>query len=80
MDPLLQPLQIKQLVLRNRITSTSHVSAPDVGGMPVERYHEEKAKSGTALAMFEPQRIGDAVTSSSVHAAIYDAARLCMAL
>ncbi len=29
---------------------------------------------------FELHRIGDAVTSRGVHAAIYDAARLCMAL
>ena len=29
---------------------------------------------------FELHRIGDAVTSRSVHAAIYDALRLCMAL
>ena len=29
---------------------------------------------------FELHRIGDAVTSRGVHAAIYDAARLCMVL
>jgi hypothetical protein len=29
---------------------------------------------------FELHRIGDAVTSRGVHAAIYDAQRLCMAL
>ena len=29
---------------------------------------------------YELHRIGDAVTSRGVHAAIYDAARLCMAL
>jgi hypothetical protein len=29
---------------------------------------------------FELHRIGDAVTSRNVHAAIYDALRLCMAL
>jgi 2,4-dienoyl-CoA reductase-like NADH-dependent reductase (Old Yellow Enzyme family) len=54
-DPLLQPLQIKHVVLRNRIMSTSHAAALDVGGMPLEkyqRYHEEKAKGGIALTMF----------------------------
>jgi 2,4-dienoyl-CoA reductase-like NADH-dependent reductase (Old Yellow Enzyme family) len=54
-DPLLQPLQIKGLRLRNRIMSTSHASALDDGGMPKERYqlyHEEKAKGGLALTMF----------------------------
>jgi 2,4-dienoyl-CoA reductase-like NADH-dependent reductase (Old Yellow Enzyme family)/thioredoxin reductase len=54
-DPLLQPLQIKHVRLRNRIMSTSHAAQLDVGGMPLEkyqRYHEEKAKGGIALTMF----------------------------
>jgi 2,4-dienoyl-CoA reductase-like NADH-dependent reductase (Old Yellow Enzyme family) len=54
-DPLLQPLRIKHLVLKNRIMSTSHASGMESGGMPVERYqlyHEEKAKGGIALTMF----------------------------
>ncbi|YCI04569.1 NADH:flavin oxidoreductase [Ensifer sp. D2-11] len=54
-DPLLRPLQIGRLTLRNRIMSTSHETALDVGGHPLEayqRYHEEKAKGGLALTMF----------------------------
>lgn len=54
-DPLLQPLTIKKLALRNRIMSTSHASFMDDGGLPLERYqryHEEKAKGGLALTMF----------------------------
>jgi 2,4-dienoyl-CoA reductase-like NADH-dependent reductase (Old Yellow Enzyme family) len=54
-DPLLRPLQIRHLKLRNRIMSTSHASTLDVGGMPLERYqryHEEKARGGIALTMF----------------------------
>lgn len=54
-DPLLQPLTIKHLTLRNRIMSTSHASGLEEGGMPKERYqryHEEKAKGGIALTMF----------------------------
>jgi 2,4-dienoyl-CoA reductase-like NADH-dependent reductase (Old Yellow Enzyme family) len=54
-DPLLQPLRIKGLTLRNRIMSTSHASFMDDGGLPMERYqryHEEKAKGGLALTMF----------------------------
>jgi 2,4-dienoyl-CoA reductase-like NADH-dependent reductase (Old Yellow Enzyme family) len=54
-DPLLQPLQIKHVRLRNRVMSTSHASTLDVDGMPKERYqryHEEKAKGGIALTMF----------------------------
>jgi 2,4-dienoyl-CoA reductase-like NADH-dependent reductase (Old Yellow Enzyme family) len=54
-DPLLQPLTIKKLTLRNRIISTSHACGLEVGGMPQEayqRYHEEKARGGLALSMF----------------------------
>ena len=54
-DPLLQPFQIKNLVLKNRIMSTSHAAGLEVDGFPQERYqlyHEEKAKGGIALTMF----------------------------
>lgn len=54
-DPLLTPLKIKHLTLRNRVMSTSHASTLDDGGLPKERYqryHEEKAKGGLALTMF----------------------------
>jgi 2,4-dienoyl-CoA reductase-like NADH-dependent reductase (Old Yellow Enzyme family) len=54
-DPLLQPLKLKQLALRNRIMSTSHACGLEEDGMPGERYqryHEEKARGGIALTMF----------------------------
>lgn len=55
-DPLLQPLTIRHLTLRNRIMSTSHACGlGDGDGMPADRYqayHEEKAKGGIALSMF----------------------------
>ncbi|MCP4490274.1 MAG: FAD-dependent oxidoreductase [Gammaproteobacteria bacterium] len=55
-DPLLQPLKIKHLHLRNRIMSTSHhCGLEDADGMPGEvyqRYHQEKARGGLALTMF----------------------------
>jgi 2,4-dienoyl-CoA reductase-like NADH-dependent reductase (Old Yellow Enzyme family)/thioredoxin reductase len=54
-DPLLQPLHLKGLVLKNRIMSTSHASGLDENEMPKERYqlyHEEKARGGIALTMF----------------------------
>lgn len=54
-DPLLRPLSIGRLQLRNRIMSTSHETGLDEGGHPLEayqRYHEEKAKGGLALTMF----------------------------
>src|SRR5216684_3987979 len=65
-DPLLQPLQIKGLRLRNRIMSTSHASALDDNGLPKERYqryHEEKAKGGLALTMFGGSSMVDADSS-----------------
>jgi len=54
-DPLLQPLAIKHLQLRNRIMSTSHACGLEEGGMPADayqRYHEEKARGGIGLTMF----------------------------
>ena len=53
-DPLLEPYQLKQLRLRNRIVSTSHEPAYAEEDMPKLRYqlyHEEKAKGGIALTM-----------------------------
>lgn len=53
-DPLLQPLQLGNLTLRNRIFSSSHEPAYAENGMPTTRYrlyHEEKAKGGVALTM-----------------------------
>ena len=53
-DPLLQPYQLKQLTLRNRIMSTAHEPSYAEDGMPTDRYrlyHVEKAKGGIALTM-----------------------------
>ncbi|WP_084294410.1 NADH:flavin oxidoreductase [Leisingera aquimarina] len=53
-DPLLQPLQIRHLSLRNRIMSTAHAPSFQEGGHPRDRYrlyHEEKARGGIALTM-----------------------------
>ncbi len=54
-DPLLLPLTIGNLKLKNRVMSTAHASAMDDQNMPglrYRRYHEEKAKGGLALTMF----------------------------
>jgi 2,4-dienoyl-CoA reductase-like NADH-dependent reductase (Old Yellow Enzyme family) len=54
-DPLLQPLRLKHLVLKNRVMSTAHAPAYVEDGLPKLRYqlyHEEKAKGGLALTMF----------------------------
>ena len=53
-DPLLQPFQLRDLTLRNRVMSTAHEPAYSEDGMPKERYrayHVEKAKGGLALTM-----------------------------
>jgi len=54
-DPLLEPLMINRLRVRNRIVGTAHCPSYAEDGMPKERYqlyHEEKAKGGTGLVMF----------------------------
>jgi 2,4-dienoyl-CoA reductase-like NADH-dependent reductase (Old Yellow Enzyme family) len=54
-DPLLASFRLKDLVLRNRIISTSHASGLTEGDFPQERYqryHEEKAIGGVAMSMF----------------------------
>jgi len=37
-DPLLQPFELKNLTLRNRVVSTSHEPSYTEDGMPKERY------------------------------------------
>ncbi|MEM7126035.1 MAG: FAD-dependent oxidoreductase [Chloroflexota bacterium] len=54
-DPLLQPLTLRNVTFRNRIMSTSHSEGFSDKGMPAEplqRYHEEKARGGIGLTMF----------------------------
>ncbi|MGB3244591.1 MAG: NADH:flavin oxidoreductase [Sulfitobacter sp.] len=54
-DPLLQPLTIRGLTLRNRIMSTSHACGLQRDGFPqdaYQAYHVEKARGGLALSMF----------------------------
>ena len=53
-DPLLQPYQLKNLTLKNRIMTTAHEPAYPEDGMPKDRYrayHQERAKAGVALTM-----------------------------
>ena len=48
-DPLLQPMTLKHLTLKNRVMSTSHEPAYSEGGLPKERYqlyHEGKISRG----------------------------------
>lgn len=37
-DPLLEPFQLRNLLLRNRVVSTSHEPAYAEDGMPKDRY------------------------------------------
>ncbi|GBQ30938.1 NADH:flavin oxidoreductase [Gluconacetobacter azotocaptans] len=54
-EALFKPLRIKNLVIRNRVMSTSHAPGYGKDGKPQERYqlyHAEKAKGGIGLTMF----------------------------
>jgi len=54
-DPLLQPLEIRGVTIRNRVFSSAHACGTHSGTMPglrFQRYHEEKAKGGIGLTMF----------------------------
>lgn len=54
-DVLLKPLKIRNVVIKNRILSTSHSPGYGEDGKPKARYqlyHEEKAKGGIGLTMF----------------------------
>lgn len=61
-DPLLEPFALKRPRLRNRIGSTAHEPTYADDGLPGERDR-----------LF---RIGDAVASRNIDAAVYDALRL----
>lgn len=61
-DPLLQPFQLKHLMLRNRIMSTSHEPGYTEDGLPKDRYrlyHAEKAKGGMAMTMIGGSSVVD---------------------
>ncbi len=66
---LFEPLQIKNLVIRNRFLSTSHAPAFGNNGAITERYiayHAEKAKGGVGLTQF-----GGATTVSPENSCYY---------
>ena len=53
-DPILQPYNLKHLVLKNRLMTSSHEPSYAEEGMPKDRYrlyHVERAKGGIALTM-----------------------------
>ena len=53
-DPILQPYNLKHLVLKNRLMTSSHEPSYAEEGMPKDRYrlyHVERAKGGIALAI-----------------------------
>ena len=53
-DPILQPYNLKHLVLKNRLMTSSHEPSYAEEGMPKDRYrlyHLERAKGGIALTM-----------------------------
>lgn len=53
-DPLLQPLTLRQVTLKNRILSTGHEPTYSIDGMPADRYlryQVEKARGGIGLSI-----------------------------
>lgn len=53
-DPLLQPFQLKNLTIKNRIVTTPHEPAYPEDGLPKDRYrmyHVERAKGGVGMTM-----------------------------
>ncbi len=53
-DPLLEPFDLGEVRLRNRVVSTSHEPAYSEDGLPKDRYrlyHLEKARGGVGLSM-----------------------------
>lgn len=55
LSPLLQPIVLRNLTIRNRMVSTAHNSRYGEGGLPTERYQsysEEKARGGIGLIVF----------------------------
>lgn len=85
-DPLLRPYQLKGPTLKNRVVGTPHAPThADDGtpGEPYQRYHEEKSRADRARRQpaardgYRLYRIGDAVASRNIHAAILDALKLC---
>lgn len=68
-DKLFEPLQIKNVIIRNRFLSTSHAPALASRGEVTERYiryQAEKAKGGVGLAQF-----GGATSVSAENSAYY---------
>ncbi len=53
-DPLLEPFQLRHLMIRNRIFSSAHEPAYSEHGLPTARYrdyHVEKARGGVGMTM-----------------------------
>ena len=85
-DPLLQPYRLKHLTLRNRIMSTAlddlyfalkdglvNRGEVDHDALIENRPQAIRSNPGGAFQLF---RIGDAVASRNIHAAIYEALRM----
>jgi thioredoxin reductase len=62
------------------VFSTLRDSSCNNGITDIDRLIAGESQHDTPEGTFQLHRIGDAVTSRGVHAAIYDAARLCMVL
>lgn len=69
-DPLLQPLNLRGKVIRNRVFSTGHALSHAMGGKPTKttlHYQMEKAKGGIGLSF-----VGGSSTVSADTAPVFD--------
>lgn len=76
LSPILDPLTLRRLTLRNRMVSTAHNSRYGEGGLPTERYQrysEEKARGGIGLIVFGGgASVAPESKGSSYQLSIYD--------
>ena len=76
LQPLLEPITIRKLAIRNRMVSTAHNSRYGEGGLPTDRYQrysEEKARGGIGLVVFGGgASVAPESKGSSYQLSIYD--------
>ena len=76
LQPLLEPITIRKLAIRNRMVSTAHNGRYGEGGLPTDRYQrysEEKARGGIGLIVFGGgASVAPESKGSSYQLSIYD--------
>src|SRR4051812_21549986 len=65
---LFEPIQIRNVTLRNRITSSAHGTCLSLGGMPTPElaaYHQARARGGIGMIVIEGIRVHPTTMSHS---------------